>query len=228
MLQQHGFLLRYTQPLRRLRRLLRTHDQVPQQLPLNGVIRGQPQLREHELPLLGHVMQQRAAQQQAPVDGLRVHGRQKIGDLHHVGGVHQQPAQKGVVHALGRRDSRQRLAVSVQHLLRHRAVIAVLDGRRPAAQLVHGGGAVDGCGGHQRRHVHRIVLRRQTDTPRGELYGAPVFTCGAPHLNHLALVTGAQRPRIVPHLQLYGAGLVRQCAGQERLSVCRHLGIGRL
>lgn len=97
-----------------------------------------------------------------------------------------------------------------------------------AAQILHRRAAVDGRGGHQGGHIHRILLGRLTDTRGGELRGAPILTHGTPHLDHGALVGGGQRPSIVPDLQLHGAGTVAERSGQERLAVGGHLGVGGL
>ena len=201
---------------------------MPQQLTLNGVIRGQTQLRKHELLRLGHIVEQRPRQQQAAVDGLRVHSRQEVRDLHHVGGVHQQATQKGMVYALGGGDGRERLPVGLQHGLGHGTGIQIRNGGRRTAQILHRRAAVDGRSGHQGGHIHRIFLGRLTDTRGGELRGAPILAHGTPHLDHGALVGGGQRPSIVPDLQLHRAGTVAERSGQEWLAVGGHLGVGGL
>ena len=55
-LEQHPLLLRDAQRLRDFRRLLGPHHKMAQKLPRHGVVRGQPQLRELELPGLGEVV----------------------------------------------------------------------------------------------------------------------------------------------------------------------------
>ena len=88
-LQEQGFFLRDAQFLADLAHLLSAHDQMAQQLPLYRVVRGQSQLGEHELLLLGHVVEQGSGQQQAPVDDVGIKPGQEIRRLEHIARVHQ-------------------------------------------------------------------------------------------------------------------------------------------
>ena len=56
-LQQHGFFLRYAQLLRRATRRLGAQHQMPQQLPLQGVLRHQTQRGRDELLALAEIME---------------------------------------------------------------------------------------------------------------------------------------------------------------------------
>ena len=63
--------------LQTLAHLLSAHDQMAQQLPAGRVFRNDAQVREHEFPLLGHVVEQGSGQQQAPVDDVGIKSRDR-------------------------------------------------------------------------------------------------------------------------------------------------------
>ena len=66
-LQQHRLLLGDAQLGGDRRDLLRTHNEMPEELALDGVVRDEPKLRECELLPLLEVMEQRTGEQETPV-----------------------------------------------------------------------------------------------------------------------------------------------------------------
>ena len=227
MLQQHPLLLRNAQRLRDFRRLLGPHHKMAQKLPRRGVVRGQSQLRELELPGLGEIVGEGPGQQQAPVDDLGVEPRQEVRDLQHIPRVHQKPHPEAVVHALGGGDEGEVLPVPPQQLLRRRPVVRILDGGQVPPHLRHGRVLRNGRLRYQGRRVHRVPLRRQADAVHRDLHAAPVLAHIAPDLHDLALVRPADGPGVVPDLALHGPGPVRQGQDQKGLPGAGDLALGR-
>ena len=77
-LQQHGLFLGNAKLARGVRDLLRPHDQMAKELPGRGVLRHDAEIGKRKLQLLAEIVQQRAGQQQAAVNDLRIQAREKI------------------------------------------------------------------------------------------------------------------------------------------------------
>ena len=225
MLQQHGLFLGNTELARGIRSLLRPHDQMAEELSGRGILRHDAEIGERKLPLLAEVVQQRAGQQQAAVNDLRIQACEEIRRAQHVVSMHQKAGQKTVVHALPGRDAPERVEVPRQHRLGDAAVIRVCDRSHQPLHIRQRGVRVDGRRRHEQRRV--VIVRRfgHADAVNADLQRTAVLRDAAADLHDAAgvLRVCADGAAVVPDLNLHAARAVADRAAEKRLSA-----VGRL
>ena len=225
MLQQHGLFLGTAKLARGVRDLLRPHDQMAKELPGRGVLRHDAEIGKRKLPLLAEIVQQRAGQQQATVNDLRIQAREKIRRAQHVVSMHQKAGQETVVHALPGRNAPECIEVPRQHRLGHAAVIRVRDRGDQPLHVRQRGVRVDGRRRHEQRRV--IIVRRfgHTDAVDADLQRTAVFRDAAADLYDAAGIVRARADRaaVVPDLDLHAARAVADRTAEKRFAVVRRL-----
>ena len=198
---------------------------MAEELPGRGILRHDAKIGERKLPLLAEVVQQRAGQQQAAVNDLRIQAREEIRRAQHVVSMHQKAGQKTVVHALPGRNAPERVEVPRQHRLGDTAVIRIRDRGDQPLHIRQRSVRVDGRRRHEQRCV--VIVRRfgHADAVNADLQRTAVFRDTAADLHDAAgvLRACADGAAVVPDLDLHAARAVADRAAEKRLAA-----VGRL
>ena len=198
---------------------------MAKELPGRGVLRHDAEIGKRKLPLLAEIVQQRAGQQQAAVNDLRIQAREKIRRAQHVVSMHQKAGQETVVHALPGRNAPECIEVPRQHRLGHAAVIRVRNRGDQPLHVRQRGVRVDGRRRHEQRRV--IIVRRfgHTDAVDADLQRTAVFRDAAADLYDAAgiVLARADRAAVVPDLDLHAARAVADRTAEKRFAVVSRL-----